>query len=1173
MKRFFKITAWLLGLPLLLVLVAVCAVAWFAGTDTGFSIAQAQVQKRVPGLELDAIGGNLNRGIKGDSLAFENEAMRVDVAGLDSAWRTRCLLRKKFCLDTLILDEVRFTQKPTEAVASTSTGPIELPTVSLPLDVSVNDLRIKRFVFQPAGDAPSHTVENIRLVAKAKGDTLYIEDLSAAYQSYTAAVNGEVQLDGDYPLDLDLALNAADVIESYDATINVQLDNTVRDLDFDVVLTGAADAQLTGRVQPLDNTLPLKATLSSELLGWPLDTQAIAAVNDLQLDIEGTLEDYTLDLGAAVSGEQIPDTTLAIMGRINTERVLIPELNLDTLGGTVEGTTSVNWTDGIDWLAAIGLEGIQPGLQVEGLEGVLGGTIDAAGTVADGDWSLSLDGADITGELNNYPFDLVVRAQKSDPDSLTIDELVLDNGANQIRAGGIVALADSGFSDLRLSAVLPELQNLVPELDGNISADLTLKGQLTEPDVTLDVRTDRLTYQDYQVQSVRMVADVGEAAFKESDFSLTVKQITAADQQLRNLRINATGTRDDHRLSMFVDGPQATAIDIALAGGLSEQFDWMGEVRAAELDAPAHTLTLSAPTALEWKHQDALFGVDAHCWIIEESSLCLKNKVFAAPSGTATIALDEYPLTRLNPFMPAETTLDGMLGMDTDVVWGPEINGGFQARINTQLDDGGFTVVDAYDDPVTFSYDSVTLGAVIDPTDVAAQLDIVSQRLGTANIELQLDPAAEEKSIAGNITLDGFDIAVAEAFLPDFDEFGGTINAQGALSGTLTAPRFDGNVVLQQLRARGEVLPLDIDDGRIDARITGQRAEINGNITAGEGNIDIDGTARWSDGDWRADVAIEGQQLDIVSDPLLESDVNPSITISARPGTVRIGGTVDIPSALIDVAELPAGAATLSDDIIIVEDLPARGAKRPEATSSDSNTELRVDVDVTLGDDVEVDAYGLVANLTGDIGVSMRSPDPVNLSGSITVVDGIYKQYGQNLQASGDILFVGPVAATRLELQAVREIETENRIAGLLIEGRVEDPDVSLFTEPSDKSNDSILSFIVLGRDINETSDQETNLLATAALALGVKGGKFIGDNVAGSLGIQDFGLETRGTGDDTELVVSGRLNDKLLVKYGRSVFDTESTLYLRYDLTKKLYVEAAEGVEQAVDLFYEFSF
>jgi len=71
----------------------------------------------------------------------------------------------------------------------------------------------------------------------------------------------------------------------------------------------------------LDNTLPLKATLSSELLGWPLDTKAIAAVNDLQLDIQGTLEDYTLDLGAAVSGEQIPDTTLAIMGRINTERV------------------------------------------------------------------------------------------------------------------------------------------------------------------------------------------------------------------------------------------------------------------------------------------------------------------------------------------------------------------------------------------------------------------------------------------------------------------------------------------------------------------------------------------------------------------------------------------------------------------------------------------------------------------------------------------------------------------------------------------------------------------------------------------------------------------------------------------------------------------------------------
>ncbi|PIE35140.1 MAG: hypothetical protein CSA54_05935, partial [Gammaproteobacteria bacterium] len=166
-----------------------------------------------------------------------------------------------------------------------------------------------------------------------------------------------------------------------------------------------------------------------------------------------------------------------------------------------------------------------------------------------------------------------------------------------------------------------------------------------------------------------------------------------------------------------------------------------------------------------------------------------------------------------------------------------------------------------------------------------------------------------------------------------------------------------------------------------------------------------------------------------------------------------------------------------------------------------------------------------------------------------------------------------PVNQSRLDIRAVREIETEDRIAGLNIVGTVETPEITLFTEPADKSEDAILSYIVLGRDINEASDQETNLLQAAALALTVRGGRSIGQNVADALGVQDFSLETAGSGDNTELVVSGRLNDRLLLRYGSSVFSSQNTLYLRYDLTKKLYVETASGVEQALDIFYSFDF
>jgi len=230
---------------------------------------------------------------------------------------------------------------------------------------------------------------------------------------------------------------------------------------------------------------------------------------------------------------------------------------------------------------------------------------------------------------------------------------------------------------------------------------------------------------------------------------------------------------------------------------------------------------------------------------------------------------------------------------------------------------------------------------------------------------------------------------------------------------------------------------------------------------------------------------------------------------------------------------------------------------------------------VKLGDDVNLSAYGLNASLTGNMQVSQRSPNPVQLGGEITIVSGVYKQYGQDLKVTdGQILFVGPVDQTTLNIDAVREIDDgDQRIAGLHITGQIENPEISLFTEPADKTQESILSYIVLGRDLGDANSQESNLLASAALALTLRGGRAYTDDIAEKLGIQEISLDARGRGDTTEVVVSGRVNDRILLRYGRSVFDDTYTLYLRYDITKQLYLEAAQGTARAVDIFYSFSF
>lgn len=51
------------------------------------------------------------------------------------------------------------------------------------------------------------------------------------------------------------------------------------------------------------------------------------------------------------------------------------------------------------------------------------------------------------------------------------------------------------------------------------------------------------------------------------------------------------------------------------------------------------------------------------------------------------------------------------------------------------------------------------------------------------------------------------------------------------------------------------------------------------------------------------------------------------------------------------------------------------------------------------------------------------------------------------------------------------------------------------------------------------------------------------------------------------------KITDDLQVKYGMGIFDSLATLTLRYRLMPRLYLQAVSGMNQAVDLLYQFEF
>ena len=78
---------------------------------------------------------------------------------------------------------------------------------------------------------------------------------------------------------------------------------------------------------------------------------------------------------------------------------------------------------------------------------------------------------------------------------------------------------------------------------------------------------------------------------------------------------------------------------------------------------------------------------------------------------------------------------------------------------------------------------------------------------------------------------------------------------------------------------------------------------------------------------------------------------------------------------------------------------------------------------------------------------------------------------------------------------------------------------------------------------------------------------------MANHLGIKDFELDTEGSGNDTAVVASGKINERLSVRYGVGVFEPASTIALRYKLSKRVYVEVASGVASSLDIFYKRDF
>ncbi|KOO10469.1 hypothetical protein AKJ18_34095, partial [Vibrio xuii] len=99
------------------------------------------------------------------------------------------------------------------------------------------------------------------------------------------------------------------------------------------------------------------------------------------------------------------------------------------------------------------------------------------------------------------------------------------------------------------------------------------------------------------------------------------------------------------------------------------------------------------------------------------------------------------------------------------------------------------------------------------------------------------------------------------------------------------------------------------------------------------------------------------------------------------------------------------------------------------------------------------------------------------------------------------------------------------------------------------------------------------NSMTTALIGLSLSKRGRVVVSIGVAFGVQDLQVDTAGTGDDSQVTVSGYILPGLQVKYGVGIFDSVGEFTVRYRLMKDLYLEVVTGVSSAVDILYQFEF
>lgn len=1035
-----------------------------------------------------------------------------------------------------------------------------LPDFHFPLDIQIKKLTAEQL--QIAGDE-NMIIHSLSLQARVHDHRLELDDLQVHLPFGDFSARGKATFVDQWPIALriDSLLKTAPLEKQ-----KIQLHMTgklQKQLKLTADLSGVINARLNATTRLSQVGLPVLMTLTAPQLQWPLKGKPEYKINHLKWRFKGKATDYALSLQGNINIANLPPAVLTLDGKGNLQQFSLTRLRLALLQGQADLSGVLDWSKAVSWHSQLMLKGIDTTKQWPEWPVQLNGKISNRVSIHGDSWQWQIPDLLLEGEVQQRPFRISGALKGNMADQWKISSFDVLLGGNKLNITG--ELSRQWALDARIEA--PKLEDGLPGLAGTLKGTLKLRGDLHKPGLEAHLIAQRLKWQNLSIHQIKLDTSLQSSDQIKGKLALQVERLKQADMIVRHLMLSATGTEKKHQLTLELKGEPVSG-GLALQGHFNRQKQiWDGRLNKTDIRALSLDWHLNRSTGITYFHHAQKVTIQPHCWDNPQAQLCVPDVITAGKSGgQAHVQLHQFDVALLKPFLSPDTDIFGKITGDAQIKWTPEDDlpaaqlsvMGHDIKIRQNIEDNPLNVV----------FDTLKLGGQLSHHQAQISTLISLENNGRIQGNLRISDVQGNRALSGKLDIDQISLAPVNTVLDKNEKITGVLNSHLRISGNSKKPLLYGNILLDRFALNGSWIPVNITSAsHLSIDLEGIQSTLQGLIATPKGEITLSGNANWDHiSAWKASISAKGERVRVTFPPMVKLDISPDIRFEATPELLSLKGLVEIPWARIEVKDIPPDVVKVSSHEVMLND------QLQPVLPQKAHIPIYTDVNIHVGKDVSMDAFGLQAQLEGRLNVHQHQQG-IQLKGQINIPSGSFRAYGQDLLVKkGILLFSGPMKPL-LDIEAIRNPDsiTSGYTAGIRVTGNTDAPKIEIFSNPS-LSQQEALSYLLRGHGLDQ-SGTDSGLMTSMLIGIGIsQSGNLIG-KIGGVFGISDLALDTQGVGEKSQVVVSGYLTKKLQVKYGVGIFDSLATLTLRYQLMPRLYLEGISGIDQALDLLYQFEF